>query len=362
MMMTMPEQHQQQKVATHAPAGTALPPLTFLGGSCNPTTWRKEIAIPMLEQAKVPFFNPQVDDWVPEMIELEANAKRNADWLLFVIDGQTRAIASMVEAATNVAAGRNVAVAVDAVAQGTEFGGSVARNTDLLELNAARSCLVELLAMSGVAVGTLEQAVQQCMKQPQALAPVCNTLNDVACTLFDALDVGAADERDLARCLAERLGTEDCSAATLLAHHAPLLQQVGEYVVSGASTPLLYGYEHTQDEEAQSEGGCERIEPPSAASPCRARLSVLIAALCARAPSVTFAFDPKHRHVADLVQASFAVGAAPATTYIVSEAVPSDAVLEIEGDAEPLSASELKDLNRGRQYLVSMHREIGHGV
>ena len=32
--------------------------IVFLGGSCNPTVWRKEIAIPNLEKAGVTFFNP----------------------------------------------------------------------------------------------------------------------------------------------------------------------------------------------------------------------------------------------------------------------------------------------------------------
>jgi hypothetical protein len=33
----------------------------FLGGSCNPTTWRKEEVIPVLEREKIEYFNPQVD-------------------------------------------------------------------------------------------------------------------------------------------------------------------------------------------------------------------------------------------------------------------------------------------------------------
>lgn len=32
----------------------------FLGGACNPTSWRKDIAIPMLEQAGITYYNPQV--------------------------------------------------------------------------------------------------------------------------------------------------------------------------------------------------------------------------------------------------------------------------------------------------------------
>eukprot|EP00931_Biecheleriopsis_adriatica_P005264 TRINITY_DN106792_c0_g1_i1.p2 TRINITY_DN106792_c0_g1~~TRINITY_DN106792_c0_g1_i1.p2 ORF type:complete len:104 (-),score=14.89 TRINITY_DN106792_c0_g1_i1:210-494(-) len=30
----------------------------FLGGSCNPTTWRKDVAVPMLIHKGVTFFNP----------------------------------------------------------------------------------------------------------------------------------------------------------------------------------------------------------------------------------------------------------------------------------------------------------------
>lgn len=32
--------------------------LVFLGGSCNPTTWRQEIVIPYLIRHNIPFFNP----------------------------------------------------------------------------------------------------------------------------------------------------------------------------------------------------------------------------------------------------------------------------------------------------------------
>lgn len=30
----------------------------FLGGSCNPTTWRKDLAVPYLQEAGVSFYNP----------------------------------------------------------------------------------------------------------------------------------------------------------------------------------------------------------------------------------------------------------------------------------------------------------------
>ena len=34
----------------------------FLGGSCNPTTWRRDIAMPLMEQSGVLYYNPQVEE------------------------------------------------------------------------------------------------------------------------------------------------------------------------------------------------------------------------------------------------------------------------------------------------------------
>jgi hypothetical protein len=79
----------------------------FLGGSCDPTTWRADIAVPLLNKAKVPYFNPQIQvtsgfsrcsanalvvsccrhlqDWHPGLIQQEAKAKEvcaRPDWPL----------------------------------------------------------------------------------------------------------------------------------------------------------------------------------------------------------------------------------------------------------------------------------------
>ena len=95
----------------------------FLGGSCNPTTWRRDVAMPIFEAAAVPFYNPQVDDWTPELVEIEARAKEKAEVLLFVIDSQTRALASIVEAVEYICHGRQVVLSIADVAPGTSFGG-----------------------------------------------------------------------------------------------------------------------------------------------------------------------------------------------------------------------------------------------
>ncbi|KAJ6633543.1 hypothetical protein Bhyg_16976, partial [Pseudolycoriella hygida] len=74
-------------------------PEVFLGGSCNPTTWRKDVAIPALDEFGISFYNPQVSDWTPDLIELEHRAKEKARVLFFVMDSETRASAGAIEAA-----------------------------------------------------------------------------------------------------------------------------------------------------------------------------------------------------------------------------------------------------------------------
>ncbi|XP_017120958.1 uncharacterized protein LOC108141873 isoform X2 [Drosophila elegans] len=71
----------------------------FLGGSCNPTTWRADVAIPALKELGISFYNPQVSDWTPDLIELEHRAKEKASVLFFVMDSETRASAGAIEAA-----------------------------------------------------------------------------------------------------------------------------------------------------------------------------------------------------------------------------------------------------------------------
>uniref|UniRef100_T1KY10 Uncharacterized protein n=1 Tax=Tetranychus urticae TaxID=32264 RepID=T1KY10_TETUR len=85
----------------------------FLGGSCNPTTWRKDIAIPMLKALNITYYDPQKDHWEPELIELEDKAKKNAEVLFFVIDNQTRSIASMIEVSFIAATTKKLVLVID---------------------------------------------------------------------------------------------------------------------------------------------------------------------------------------------------------------------------------------------------------
>ncbi|XP_031623276.1 uncharacterized protein LOC116340766 isoform X2 [Contarinia nasturtii] len=74
-------------------------PEVFLGGSCNPTTWRADVAIPTLQKLGISFYNPQVSDWTPDLIELEHRAKEKARVLFFVMDSETRASSAAIEVA-----------------------------------------------------------------------------------------------------------------------------------------------------------------------------------------------------------------------------------------------------------------------
>ncbi|CAM1299388.1 Uncharacterised protein g2415 [Pycnogonum litorale] len=83
----------------------------FLGGSCNPTTWRTEIAIPVLNDHKISYFNPQVDNgWTPDLIEIEHRAKEEAEVLFFTIDNKTRSVVSIIECGYLAGCGRNLVV------------------------------------------------------------------------------------------------------------------------------------------------------------------------------------------------------------------------------------------------------------
>ncbi|XP_037957117.1 uncharacterized protein LOC119687042 isoform X2 [Teleopsis dalmanni] len=81
------------------PKDASMPVEVFLGGSCNPTTWRADVAIPTLKKLGISFYNPQVSDWTPDLIELEHRAKEKARVLFFVMDSETRASAGAIEAA-----------------------------------------------------------------------------------------------------------------------------------------------------------------------------------------------------------------------------------------------------------------------
>ena len=105
----MPERRRKAELRTQRSTTSAYD--VFLGGSCNPTTWRQDTAIPHFKSQGITFYNPQQGNqshqittnhlvaakWVPEMIELEHQAKVTSHILFYVVNEQTRNVASMIE-------------------------------------------------------------------------------------------------------------------------------------------------------------------------------------------------------------------------------------------------------------------------
>ncbi|GLE10909.1 hypothetical protein PINS_up023181 [Pythium insidiosum] len=151
----------RRKVTISAPAAeveaqlepiAVIPVDVFLGGSCNPTTWRRDIAVPMLHDAGIHYFNPQVDEWYEELVAEETRAKEGAKFLLIVIDNSTRAIVSINESVEYICRGRRIVLVVENLAIGTQVDGIELTAAELADLNGARECLRRLAVKRGVSV------------------------------------------------------------------------------------------------------------------------------------------------------------------------------------------------------------------
>ena len=130
----------------------------FLGGSCNPTTWREDVAIPTFESKGISYYNPQVDNWTPDLAVVEAEQKESAQVLLFVIDAATRAIASILEATEYICRGRVVVLSITDVPEGSSFpGADPASANELKDINRGRCYLREVADRHGVAYFKSEQ-------------------------------------------------------------------------------------------------------------------------------------------------------------------------------------------------------------
>lgn len=124
-------------------------PKVFLGGACGSTTWRQKFAIPMLEAAGVDYFDPQIGigEWTEVREPLDMKMKAESDVLLFVVNGETRGVAGIAEAAFYLGTRRPLALVVTDV--GPEF---VADPEERDDLNRGRIFLRTMAAEQGVPV------------------------------------------------------------------------------------------------------------------------------------------------------------------------------------------------------------------
>lgn len=135
----------------------------FLGGACGTTTWRQDTAMPMLKAAGLSYFNPQlgVGEWTEECEYLEQQAKAEADILLFVINGQTRGVASLAEVAYGIALKRSLVLVLSDIEEGNDIEGNIISAAECRDINRGRFYVQSMAEMHLIPVfATVEAAVQ----------------------------------------------------------------------------------------------------------------------------------------------------------------------------------------------------------
>ena len=65
----------------------------FLGGTCNESTWRNEL----IEDLKINYFNPVVEDWTPECMMEEIRQRETCDFVLYTITPKMTGVYSIAE-------------------------------------------------------------------------------------------------------------------------------------------------------------------------------------------------------------------------------------------------------------------------
>lgn len=126
----------------------------FLGGAAGETTWRQRIAIPALAAAGVTFYDPQlgVGEWTEQHEAAEMLAKDAADVLLFVINGETRGVATVAEVAYYLGTGRRLALVVHDIPPGAIVRGQALTEAESEDLNRGRIFLRTMARAHGVPV------------------------------------------------------------------------------------------------------------------------------------------------------------------------------------------------------------------
>lgn len=65
----------------------------FLGGTCNGSNWREGL----IKLLKIDYFQPQGDDWTPEMMDEEIRQREICDFCLYVITPKMTGFYSVAE-------------------------------------------------------------------------------------------------------------------------------------------------------------------------------------------------------------------------------------------------------------------------
>ncbi|HEU0123451.1 MAG TPA: nucleoside 2-deoxyribosyltransferase domain-containing protein [Bryobacteraceae bacterium] len=126
----------------------------FLGGASGETKWRREIAIPALDAAGVSWYDPQLaaGAWTPDREAGEMLAKDAAEVLLFVINAETRGVATVAEVAYYLGIGRQLALSIEDIPEDGILYGSPVAPHERDDLNRGRIFLRTMAAAHNVPV------------------------------------------------------------------------------------------------------------------------------------------------------------------------------------------------------------------
>uniref|UniRef100_A0A023F853 EF-hand domain-containing protein n=1 Tax=Triatoma infestans TaxID=30076 RepID=A0A023F853_TRIIF len=184
----------------------------FLGGSCNPTTWRQDVAIPLLESLGITYYNPQVSEWSADLVTVEHNAKESACILFYVLDRRTRNVVGIVEAANFAGAHRNLVLVMDSYQEQEPIAGETISHTEFEELCSGLATLKDLVERQGIPVfGSIKTAINwtaELLNQKPKMFGTINALQKVNLSdsekrqklkeIFELLDKNGEGEINLA--------------------------------------------------------------------------------------------------------------------------------------------------------------------
>ena len=131
-----------------------MPVQVFLGGACGTTSWRADVAIPLLRDAGVTFYNPQLADgeWTPAHQYAEMEARSAADVWLFVVNEATCGVASVAECAYRIGESGKLALALIDLPENAVLHGRTLAPREIDDINRGRVFLRAMAEKHGVEV------------------------------------------------------------------------------------------------------------------------------------------------------------------------------------------------------------------
>ena len=183
--------------------------------------------MPLLEKNGITFYNPQVADWNPSLVEKEKVAKAGARVLVFVISRQTSSTATMIEVAYYIGLRRSgLFLQADAVL-------GQAKAIAPADVNRARAYLVDVAKLEGVHLPEAIASSNSVVVMMQASYLIGAKKHDVLAKMGRDGGGGAEDgmkTRELLEELARRAGLTLFEDVTDMMEHVVMYYQVNKHL------------------------------------------------------------------------------------------------------------------------------------